>query len=373
MTSIAPQDPLIGKTVAGRYCVLERVGDGGMGTVYRARQEPVGRMVALKVLLPELSRDELKMKRFVNEARILSQLRHPNTVSCIDTGQMPGGRLFIVMEFVHGGTLRELMDRGRLSQPVALRITRQILHSLAEAHAQGIIHRDLKPANVLLDEVAGNERVVRVADFGIAKFSAAQAGMDPSLDEPEKAPSGRRGYGSFGLQSVMTTPGVRLGTPAYIPPEQAFAKGVDHRADFYALGVMLYEMLAGHKPFESDTERGLCLEHLHTPPRPINSVDPNLKIDVGLEALLLSMMCKEVEGRPNTSEEIIGQIDEIHERVAPAHERANKSEPAVLEAVERPVDEDDEPIVMARSGPPGWFWGVLAIGLIGVAAAAFLR
>jgi len=144
VTSIAPKDPLIGQTVAGRYVVLDRVGDGGMGTVYKARQDPVGRMVALKVLLPELTRDELKLKRFINEARILSQLRHPNTVSCIDTGQMDNGRLFIVMEFVHGGTLRDLMDQGRLSQSAALRITRQILQSLSEAHAQGIIHRDLK-------------------------------------------------------------------------------------------------------------------------------------------------------------------------------------------------------------------------------------
>jgi len=372
VTSIAPKDPLIGQTVAGRYVVLDRVGDGGMGTVYKARQDPVGRMVALKVLLPELTRDELKLKRFINEARILSQLRHPNTVSCIDTGQMDNGRLFIVMEFVHGGTLRDLMDQGRLSQSAALRITRQILQSLSEAHAQGIIHRDLKPANVLLDEVAGNERVVRVADFGIAKFSAAQAGMDPTLDEPE--PANTRGrYGSFGLQSVMTTPGVRLGTPAYIPPEQAFAKGVDHRADFYALGVMLYEMLAGHKPFESDTERGLCLEHLHTPPKPNNSVHPELGIDTELEALLLGMMAKDVEDRPNSAEDLIGQLDEIHERVAPAHARATKPEPMVMAALERPEEADDTPIIMARSGPPGWFWGLLAIGIIGVFGMAVLR
>ena len=160
---------MVGTTVADRYAIKAVVGEGGMGTVYKAIQEPIGREVAVKVLLMHLVDDSLKLQRFVNEARILSGLRHPHTVSLIDCGRLRDGRLYIVMDYVHGGALRDLMDEGRLHQVAALKITRQILQSLAEAHAHGIIHRDLKPENVLLDSVESEEFVIRVADFGIAK------------------------------------------------------------------------------------------------------------------------------------------------------------------------------------------------------------
>ena len=149
---------------------------------------------------------------------------------------------------------RGLLDRGRLAQPAALRITRQILQSLAEAHSHGVIHRDLKPANVLVDDIQGEEFMVRVADFGIAK-------LDPEHNAPritfEHVHSSLNRTGVS--ESLTTSPGVRLGTPAYIAPEQAFAKEIDARSDLYSVGVLLFEMLTGHKPFKSDTEKRLCL------------------------------------------------------------------------------------------------------------------
>ena len=267
-----------------------------MGTVYKATQQPIGRVVAFKVLLPDLVNDTLKLKRFVNEARILSRLRHPHTVTLIDCGRLADGRLFIVMDYVRGGTLRDLMDQGRLSQIAALRVTRQILQSLAEAHAHGVIHRDLKPANVLLDDVESEQFVVRVADFGIAKlgpnYEGYMAGIQPVTNQ---------GTG-FGAQAhIATSPGIRLGTPAYIAPEQAFAKEIDARSDLYSVGVLLFEMLTGYQPFKSDTERGLCLEHLHTAPKPINSVDTQLDVEPEIEKILLSMMAKDRKARPDSA------------------------------------------------------------------------
>ncbi|MBV70001.1 MAG: hypothetical protein CMH52_01505 [Myxococcales bacterium] len=350
---LGQNDPLIGHTIAERYQVKSIVGEGGMGTVYRAVQEPIGREVAVKVLLPELINDSLKLKRFVNEARILSGLRHPHTVSLIDCGRLRDGRLFIVMDYVHGGTLRDLMDTGRLSQVAALKITRQILQSLAEAHAHGIIHRDLKPANVLLDEVQSEEFVVRVADFGIAKLDGDERLMGI-------APTSKNATSGFGPQAhIATSPGIRLGTPAYIAPEQAFAKEIDARTDLYSVGIILFEMLTGHQPFKSDTERGLCLEHLHTAPKPINSVNTQLEIEKEIEQLLLSLMSKDRLSRPESAKTVIKTIDRVLVRIAPAS-GPTVPIPKVLPAVKRPQTLTiDTPIEFNKSPIPPWIWGLL--------------
>ena len=309
-TRPGPQD-LVGHNIAGRYSIVEQIGEGGMGTVYKARQEPLGRIVAFKVLLPELVDDSLKLKRFVNEARILSGLRHPHTVSLIDFGRLSDGRLYIVMDYVHGGTLRDLMDEGRLAQVAALSIVRQVLQSLAEAHGLGIIHRDLKPANVLVDDVENEQFVIRVADFGIAKLDPNHDGRDIGIEHVAK------GDQAFGVQAhIATSPGIRLGTPAYIPPEQAFGKPIDARSDLYSVGVLLFEMLTGHKPFNSDTERGLCLEHLHTAPKPVNSVNDALQIDPQIE--MLKLMAKDMDERPHSAKSVIRVIDEVLAGISPA-------------------------------------------------------
>ncbi|MCA9537725.1 MAG: serine/threonine protein kinase [Myxococcales bacterium] len=356
-------DRLIGQMIAGRYFILDRVGEGGMGTVYRARQEPVGRLVAVKVLLPALVSEQRQLQRFMNEARIMSSLRHPNTVKLVDFGHLEGGRLFIAMEFLHGGTLEDRLKGGRLTQVAALRITRQILAALNEAHAHGIVHRDLKPTNVLFDEVAGEQFVVRVADFGLARFDPMLAGSEPL--EPGERPSGR-----YGIQQIGTIPGTRLGTPAYISPEQAFGKPIDARSDLYAVGILLYEMLTGLRPFESDTEHGLYLAHLHDTVKPINAVSASLGIDPAVEAIVARMMAKLPEDRPPNAEAVIRVIDDVLSRLAPTHKPISGL--ITLPPVERD-EEDDEPMVIARSGPPGWVWALLVGGLLVVAALFAVR
>jgi eukaryotic-like serine/threonine-protein kinase len=372
MSTIKPrtsQEALLGQNISGRYSIIEQIGEGGMGTVYKARQEPLGRVVAFKVLLPELVDDSLKLKRFVNEARILSGLRHPHTVSLIDFGRLSDGRLYIVMDYVHGGTLRDLMDQGRIAQIASLSIIRQVLQSLSEAHGLGIIHRDLKPANVLVDDVENEQFVIRVADFGIAKLDANHEGRSIGIQHTTQ------GSNKFGVQAhIATSPGIRLGTPAYIPPEQAFGKPIDARSDLYSVGVLLYEMLTGHQPFSSDTERGLCLEHLHTKPKPVNSVNDALQIDPQVELLLLRLMAKDMDERPSSAKSVIRVIDEVLARLSPAGSSKTIPLPVVLPGVNRSdVTEDDEPIYLERSGVPQWVWGAL-IGLIvgGLATTAML-
>ncbi len=321
------EDPLIGQTVAGRYTILSHLGEGGFGIVYKARQEPIGRLVALKMLLAEVEEGNV-VERFLREARIISALKHPNTVKLIDFGQTEHGTLFIAMEYLEGGALRGLLRGNRVALVPALRIARQILGSLAEAHAASIWHRDLNPDNVLLDEVGGGEElVVKVVDFGLAKFH------DPESDD------------------CLTAPGTRMGTPEYMSPQQAFAKDLDHRTDLYSLGVMLYEMLTGHLPFSADSTMGWYLEHAHTPPRPIAEVAPDLNVDPELDALVISMLSKEQEDRPESAQAVIAVIDAVlarHTDEPPAALSAAAPPPA-------PVVEDDaelEAVARATGGPP---------------------
>lgn len=369
-------DPLIGRVIADRYHILERIGAGGMGTVYKARQEPLGKTVAVKVLLSSLVDDGLKLQRFMNEARILGELRHPNTVSLIDFGHLAGGRLFIAMEYLHGGDLGALLALGRVEQRAALQITRQIVASLVEAHARGVIHRDLKPQNVLFDEVAGEDFVVRVADFGLARFDPL-LGQSDQLPDPAEAPPGEQrtyggGRGGFRLQPVQTIPGTRLGTPAYISPEQAFARPIDARSDLYSVGVMLYEMLIGHRPFEDDTSQGLCLAHLYQEAIPIAEVSAPGELDPDIERLTMQMLAKDPADRPESARAVLKVIDRALNRLAP---KPTGALPAIsLPPIPRPVpSQDDDPIIMPKSGPPTWAWIAIIVGALTLIGFALLR
>ena len=340
-------DPLIGKVVAGRYTVLDHIGDGGVGIVYKARQEPIGRLVALKMLLGE-AENERNVQRFLNEARIISALKHPNTVTLIDFGQAEDGRMFIAMELLEGGELRGLMDKGRLALVPALRIARQIASSLAEAHAANIWHRDLKPENVLFDKVEGEDFVVRVVDFGMAK-----------LHEPDN-------------DIMLTAPGTRLGTPEYMSPQQAFAKPLDHRTDLYSLGVMLYQMLTGHLPFSADSTMGMYLEHAHTAPRPMAEFAPDLDIDPEIDALVLSMLAKEAPGRPASAAAVIAVFDRVlakhaEDAVVPVTSAA----PPPVAAVE---DEDElERMARASTGVSPVLVAVVAVVVTAVVMFLLMR
>ena len=319
------RDPLIGHRVAGRYEILDHIGDGGMGVVYKARQEPIGRLVALKVLLPTMSADETAVTRFLNEARIISTLRHATTVKLIDLGKTRDGRLFIAMDYLAGGQLRDLLHKGRLEVVAALRIVRQICQSLAEAHTLGVIHRDLKPENILLDEVPGESFVVRVVDFGVAKLKdrAFSGGNGDGCDHPQCPWPDRN--------AVLTAPGMRLGTLEYMAPEQALdmTGRIDGRADLYAVGVMLYEMLTGYLPFESESSVELSMQHAHAEPRALRSVAPDLEVDAEVEILLMQLLAKEVDKRPFDAGEVVRRVEQMLSRLAPpGTSDGSRSQPA---------------------------------------------
>src|SRR5262245_34217392 len=201
--------------------IMELIGQGGMGAVYKARQPALDRFVALKILPPELGEDPAFAERFAREARALARLSHPHVVSVYDSGRA-GGLYYFLMEYVDGVSLRELLRTGQLSPARALQIVPQICEALQYAHEEGVVHRDIKPENILLD---GKGRV-KIADFGLAKLVRA-AGPAPALTAPEQV----------------------MGTPHYMAPEQrAMPQQVDHRADIYSLGVVFYELLTGELP-----------------------------------------------------------------------------------------------------------------------------
>jgi serine/threonine-protein kinase len=237
-------DSLIGQTLAGKYRIEERLNEGGMGTVYRATHVLMEKTVAIKVLRPSLAADEKIVARFSREARAASRISHPNALSVTDFGEDENGIVFLVMEFLSGRTLKQLIrEDGPLPLQRVVEITRQIGDALHAAHTQGVVHRDLKSDNIMLvDTMAGDH--AKVLDFGIAK-----------INEPE----GNR-------DSELTAPNLVIGTPQYMSPEQCSQDSpIDARSDIYSLGVILYEMLVGHVPFTADSPTMVMMKHLQEP------------------------------------------------------------------------------------------------------------
>ena len=237
---------MIGKVLNGRFTVLERIGSGGMGRVYKAMQAPLDRLVALKILNPMYSveQDPAFAKRFFLEASVSSKLTHPNTITIFDYGRTEEGIFFIAMEYLQGRTLHQAIAvEGSLPPPRAIHIARQICRALREAHALGIVHRDLKPANVMLLHHGDDEDFVKVLDFGLVKFFAETP--DRGADEEE-----------------LTQGGIFLGSPTYMAPEQA-QNQADPRSDVYSLGIVLYHMLAGRPPFQGKAPMDIILKQVN--------------------------------------------------------------------------------------------------------------
>ncbi len=223
------RDPMIGRNLDDRFTIEEKLGAGGMGAVYRARQHSVGRDVAIKVVHPGLVADRDATKRFLREAKLASRLSHPNIVSVLDFGQTSDGLFYLVMELVNGRTLHDaLLDGGRLTLDRVVRIVSQLCDALEGAHALPIMHRDLKPANIML--LTAGRDLVKVLDFGLAKSLAVDA-----------------------TSITMTSAGAILGTPTFMPPEVANGQPYDERADLYSLGCILYLLVAGRPPFVTDS------------------------------------------------------------------------------------------------------------------------
>ncbi len=225
-----PQLPKAGDMVAGRFRILELLGSGGFGTVYRGLQENVGREVALKFLTPGVAKDPVNVERFRREAYHVSQLRHPNTITLYDYGQTEEGLIYMVMEILEGTSLADtVQDEGAIEWPRASHIFIQVLKSLSEAHQRGLVHRDLKPENIFLCELFGEQDYVKVLDFGVAK-------MTMTGDDDE------------GSEEKLTKAGRIFGTPMYMAPEQACAEPITPATDVYALGLLIFEMLTGLPP-----------------------------------------------------------------------------------------------------------------------------
>ncbi|MEO1339060.1 MAG: serine/threonine-protein kinase, partial [Myxococcota bacterium] len=282
-------DRLIGIELAGKYKIIQKIGEGGMGSVYIANQRPIDRKVAVKVLLSKLAEDEVAVKRFEQEAKAISRMQHPNTVTIYDFGrtiEREDERLYIVMEYLRGQTLTQVLrSEGQLTSARAARIMRQVCASLSDAHATGIIHRDLKPDNIFLTEVGGDKDWVKVLDFGVAKLADAEGA------------------------GTLTQTGMIFGTPKYMSPEQAEGRPIDYRADIYALGVVLYELLVGRPPFLADTPVGLLLKHISEPPPPFSQVRPDLHIEPLIEAITMRALDKRPEGRQQVVSELAAELE----------------------------------------------------------------
>jgi serine/threonine-protein kinase len=244
-----------GHIVRGKYRIMRKLGAGGMGVVYLAEHQMLGGQVALKFLAVELSQNPKFIKRFRREARAAYQLRDPNIVEVVDLDQDEDGSLFIAMEYVNGPSLRWVLEQAPRGLPVrrALHIARGMAAGLAAAHARGAIHRDIKPENILLGRQADGSELPKVLDFGIATMTE-------------------------GLTNLSNTRGLLL-TPEYAAPEQwrgMPAAELDGRTDLYALGVVLYEMLAGRTPYQAENMEGWMYQHLQGVPQPLERFRPEL-------------------------------------------------------------------------------------------------
>ncbi|MCX6555429.1 MAG: protein kinase [Candidatus Aminicenantes bacterium] len=285
---------MIGSTIS-HYRILEKIGEGGMGIVYKAEDTKLKRTVALKFLPPELTRDAEAKQRFLHEARAAAALNHANIVTVYEINEHEG-QVFIAMEYMEGLTLKELIsaDRPRSSEhllPISqvVDIAAQIAKGLAVAHTKGIIHRDIKPANIFIT----NENVVKILDFGIAKLA--------------------------GGETKLTKTGTTMGTAAYMSPEQAMGKEVDQRSDIWSLGVILYEMLSGETPFQGEYMQAVVYSILNQEPKPLAKARPDMP--AGLEGIVSKSLAKNPTERYQTIAEFLADLQAVAEGLKPLKAR----------------------------------------------------
>ena len=274
---------MIGQIVS-HYKILEKLGEGGMGVVYKAEDTRLKRTVALKFLNPALTADPESKERFIHEAQAASSLQHNNICNVHDIDETPDGQLFIVMDFYEGETLKKKIEHGPLKIDEAADIAIQVAQGLTKAHERGIVHRDIKPANILIT----SEGVAKIVDFGLAKLSG---------------------------RTMLTKTGSTLGTAAYMSPEQASGRVVDHRTDIWSLGVVLYEMIAGHRPFASEYEQALVYQILNTEPEPLSKVRPETL--PGLAQIVGHALAKQPAVRYQTMEEFRDDLAAVAEGLKP--------------------------------------------------------
>ena len=313
-------DPLTGQTLANRYELIERVGEGGMAVVYRARDGLLGRIVAIKILREQFASDSEFLTRFRLEARAAASLSHPNVVNIYDVGEDRGVH-YIVMEYVQGRNLKEMI-RSRKPMPVAeaCAIGLQIARALEAAHQRELVHRDIKPHNILIMP----DGTVKVTDFGIAQAASSAS---------------------------LTQTGTVIGSVHYFSPEQARGESVDAASDIYSLGVVMYEMVTGRLPFTGDNPVAVALKHLQERPIPPSHLNPD--VPAALERMILKMLAKEKADRYRSAAQLIQDLrgvkaaidregSEHDEEALAFSEQATQVTPAVI---------DNEPtLIRQRAG-----------------------
>jgi serine/threonine-protein kinase len=277
-------DVLLGVVVDGRYEVLSVIGEGGMGTVYEVRHRALGKRFALKALRKDLALDGEIAARFIQEARTAAVVSHPGLVEITDFGRLDSGQVYFVMELLSGQSLAALLrSGGPLPAARGLSIVRQLVHALKAAHDANIVHRDLKPDNIHVSRGDADADLVKIVDFGLAKVIGS---------------------------SKLTRSGMVFGTPHYMSPEQAAGELVDHRADIYALGIVMYEMFTGKVPFEADSYMGVLTKHMYMTPAPPSQLAPELKSLGSLEDVILRCLQKRPEARYPNLAALLADLDQ---------------------------------------------------------------
>jgi eukaryotic-like serine/threonine-protein kinase len=366
VTSTQPRaeggDPYIGTTIADRYKVLSKLGEGGMGVVYLAEHVFIEKKVAVKILSEDFARKGDLVARFMQEAKAASKIGHENIIDITDFGETATGSVFFVMEFLDGRDLaHHIRDEGSMSLPRVRYIMNQLCRALGAAHTKGIIHRDLKPENIYLIEREGRIDFVKVLDFGIAKVS--------SLDE-----GGSR----------LTRTGMIFGTPEYMSPEQARGDRPDHRVDIYAAGCILYEMLTGDVPFHAETFMGVLTKHMFEAPEPPTVRAPQAGISPELEAVVLKALHKDRDQRFQSMKEMALALEQsaggdpenawgnegsgIMTNIEPKGEssqRVRTHRPQTAQRVAAQPQTSTEPPVPPKSKTPLVFGVLVALGLAG--------
>lgn len=283
-------DPFIGKTLNNKFRIDDILGKGGMGAVYRATDTVLDRTVAVKLLRHDLLGDDNLDIRFLREARAAARIEHPHAITVHDFGALDDGNAFIVMEFIQGVSLRDLIKRnGAIAPTRAIEIMKQVCSAVVAAHQVGVIHRDLKPENIMLKDVGVGLPAVKVVDFGLAKLKESTS------------------------QSLanLTSKGEIIGTPFYMSPEQCNGSDIDERTDIYSLGIIFYEMLVGRPPFQG-TPAAVIGMHLYKEITPVNEV--NAAVPVTIAELVAKMVTKEKDKRPLTLASVLKELDTLQRR-----------------------------------------------------------
>jgi len=307
---------MIGKTIS-HYRILEKLGEGGMGVVYKAEDTTLGRTVALKFLPPELTRDAAAKERFVHEARAASALDHPNICTIHEVAETEDGQTFIAMAYYEGEDLKSKIEQGPLKLDEALDIAVQIAQGLAKAHGQGIVHRDIKPANILITK----DGLVKIVDFGLAKLG--------------------------GLK--LTKTGMTLGTAQYMSPEQARGEQVDQRTDIWSLGIVLYEMLTGKHAFPGEYDQATLYAIMNEEPEPVTALRAGVPME--LERIVMRCLAKNPAERHQTAADLIADLQHLRRTISTDGQSTQASRSAVTEPGRR---------------TRWWFWGVPVLLLAAV-------